>query len=306
MPRWLDYIFILRPILYFPVWTYYLAGYWGGGNTIFHPELWRICSAFLTGLPLTLAVGSIFIFNQLKDIDTDRINGKLFLISEGIVPLRAAYVEAAVLAAVSLAAALLIGVETGLLIAVLLAVSGWCYNYPPFSWKNHPFMGIFTNAAAGMIIYNLGWIAGGGEVFFPPRAAAYGLAGAAVYLNTTLPDRQGDAETGKRTFGVVYGTVVTARWALILEICMIGAAALTGDHLLFICGLIMLPFFIYSGVTAREKEVVRSTKYSVTVLAAAVGVLYPLYAILIAAVFIISKWYYKKKFNLCYPSLKNE
>lgn len=307
VPAWLDNVFLLRPTLFYPVWTFFLAGHYGGrGAVLAEADTSGIPQLIPLSVSLTLCVGAVFILNQLNDIDTDKINGKLFLVSEGIISRRSALVQAAVLAVVGMAGGCICGCNAGLLLFILLFLSGWCYNYPPLSWKDHPVMGIVTNAGAGILIYSLGWLAGGSDTLFPARAAAYGLAGGAVYLNTTLPDRPGDAASGKITFGVKYGSAKTAAWALILELCMLAVAAFTGDRLLLICGGLMLPFFIYSAVTGREKEVVRATKYSVLVLAAAVTILYPLYLIPVISVFFISKWYYKKRFNLCYPSFKNE
>ncbi|MBN2417673.1 UbiA family prenyltransferase [bacterium] len=306
VPGWLDYLFLLRPTLFYPVWTFFLAGH-SGGRTTGATDMYTggPLHLFLAAIPLTLTVGAVFILNQLNDIQTDRINGKLFLVSEGLISRRKALIQAVLLAAAGTAGGFIAGTGFGLLILALLVLSGWCYNYPPASWKDHPIMGIVTNAGAGVLIYSIGWYAGGGDPLLPARAAAYGLAGGAVYLNTTLPDRQGDEASGKITFGVKYGTQKTAAWALILELFMLAVAALTGDRLLLICGGIMLPFFVYSAVTGEEKDVVRATKYSVLALAAGITVLHPLYLIPVVTVFFVSKWYYKRRFDISYPSFRN-
>lgn len=257
-------------------------------------------------ISLSLVVGAVFILNQIKDIETDRVNGKLFLLSDGIVSIRAAYIEAACLACAGLVQAFLLEAQAGLLLVLLLLLSGWLYNYPPASWKNRPFAGILTNAGAGVLIYSLGWLAGGGRPLLPFQAVAYALAGAAVYLNTTLPDREGDARTGKITFGVRCGVKKTAFWALVLEIGMLALAVYSGDRLLIISGSVMLPFFVYSAVKGTVKDVTRATKLSVLALAAAVCYLYPWYLLPVFLVFFMSKWYYKARFGLNYPSFRNE
>ena len=305
--RLFDFLFILRPTLYYPIWTFFLAGHWGGktlgGGEIGIREpggFWPIIIA------LSCIVGSVFILNQIKDIETDRVNGKLFLLSDGIISIKAAYMEAALLALAGLILGFFIDWQLGLLLAVLFILSGYCYNYPPAAWKDCAIMGIVTNAGAGLLIYSVGWYAAGGEPLVPLNSIAYVMAGASVYLNTTLPDRKGDGSTGKITFGVKYGVRNTAIWALIFEVLMLALAACFKDQLLFISGIIMLPFFAYGALKATVEDVTRATKFSVLALAVAVCIIYPMYLLPIFGVFFLSKWYYKTRFNLNYPSFKSE
>lgn len=302
----LDYFFLLRPTLFYPIWTFFLAGCWGGmkfgvGASVFaHPAgpVW-------VALGLSLVMGSVFILNQIQDAETDRVNGKLFLIANGIVSLKEAYTEAILLGVCGLGISFWIDIRVGLCLLVLLVLSGWLYNYPPAEWKDRPVMGIVTNAVGGLIIYCLGWMTGGGAGIVPLRAAAYTLAGAAVFLNTTLPDIEGDEKTGKITFGVRYGIERTAIWALILETITVGLALLFRDWLLFIPGFLVFPFFILGAMKRTMAEVLWATKFSVLALAAAVCIFFPWYLLPVFFVFFFSKWYYKKRFNFDYPSFKS-
>ncbi|OQX96661.1 hypothetical protein B6I21_00295 [candidate division KSB1 bacterium 4572_119] len=65
----LDYIFILRPTLFFPVWTVFLAGY--HANTKFSQEVTHPNNPVLALFLFTLMMGAAFIYNQLVDIETD-------------------------------------------------------------------------------------------------------------------------------------------------------------------------------------------------------------------------------------------
>ena len=60
---------------------------------------------------MTALLAGGFILNQIRDADADRLNEKCFLIPRGIVSLRAAWIELAVLWAA----------------AVALAVAGWIH-----------------------------------------------------------------------------------------------------------------------------------------------------------------------------------
>lgn len=303
--RMFDWLFLLRPTLFYPIWTYYLAGHWGGqtfgrGENGFHHSMgiWGSVGA------LSLTVGSIYIFNQIQDRETDRVNHKLFLLSDGHFPVRWAYIEAAVFAVLGLCWGFLIDVKVGLMLSALLLLSGYCYNYAPFRWKDHAIMGMLTNGVSGYVLYSLGWMTAGGEPALTWRALAYMVAGACVYLNTTLPDLKGDAATGKVTFGVRYGVKATARWALVLEVLTVVMAWQLKEWILFWPALAVLPLFIWGACCSTVEEVMRVTKYSVLALAVGVCVVFPAFLIPVFVVFFMTRWYYKARFNFDYPNFK--
>jgi 4-hydroxybenzoate polyprenyltransferase len=253
---------------------------------------------------LSLVMAGVYILNQMQDIETDRANHKLFLLSDGIISPRHAGREAGFLVLLGACAGFIIDLYLGLGLIILFVLAGWLYNFSPFKWKDRPLMGLFTNGAGGMLIYLLGWKAGGGVPWIPVRALAYLMAGVSVFLNTTLPDRVGDEKTGKITFVVQYGIAATAWWAFITEAAAVVLALLTRDWLLFIPGAVSMPLFVMAVVRRTEKDVVRATKCSILALVLAVCVVFPWYAILILFIFIFTKWYYKRRFNFDYPSLK--
>ncbi|MCK5146626.1 UbiA family prenyltransferase [bacterium] len=304
--RLFDWLFLLRPTLFYPIWTYYLAGHWsakafGHGENGFH----RSMGLFGSIAALSLVVGSIYILNQIRDRETDRINHKLFLLSEGHIPVGGAYIEAGLLAVIGLLWGFWIDQHVGFVLLALLAISGYGYNYPPFCWKDRAIMGLVTNAVSGYVLYSLGWATAGGHPVLPMRGLAYMLAGACVYLNTTLPDLKGDAASGKITFGVKYGVKATARWALILEIATVIVAGYFKEWILFIPALVVLPLYVWGATRSTVDEIMRATKYSVLALAIGVCVVFPLYLIPVFVVFFMTRWYYKARFNFDYPNFKS-
>ena len=72
--RTLDYLFVLRPTLFFPVWTVFLASY--HASLFFEPEKIVPINPLIVAFLLSLLMGAVFIFNQLADIETDRKNKK--------------------------------------------------------------------------------------------------------------------------------------------------------------------------------------------------------------------------------------
>jgi len=303
--EWFDALFLLRPTLFFPVWTYFLAGQSGGARypkvslQLLHPmgTLWIMAA-------LSLLMGSVFILNQIQDMETDRRNRKLFLLANGIVPVRHAVREAVVLAAVSIGLAFWADPIFGLGFMALFLIAGILYNFPPTAWKNHAILGILVNGAGSMLIYDIGWVAGGGEQALPLQMFAYAFAVVAVFLNTTLPDRKGDQATGKITFGVRYGLGRTVLWALVFEAGSFALSLFLREWLLFIPSALALPFFTMAAIRRKLPDTLRATKLAVSALAGAVCVVYPATLLLIAAVYFLSRWYYQKRFHMDYPNFR--
>ena len=308
-----DYIFVLRPTLFFPVWTVFLAGYlvqlhaanFSMSHVLAIPTGWSPMKwhhLFLGGM-LTLLLGGAFIINQIADVENDRQNHKLFLIANGHISTRAAMWEAGFLIGISVAGAFYYSVTQGSLFLTLFLVSGIFYSMKPFAWKDRPIMGLITNACAGFIVFFIGW-----AVYRPLTLSAlysaipYVLAISSVYLCTTLPDIKGDKSTGKITFGVKYDFKVTIFLALILEFSTCLIAFWLKDWLIFVPAIISLPFFILATVKRQMRYVFRAIKIPIFLLSMAICWKCPIYFLFILIVFFFSRWYYRSRFNLKYPS----
>ena len=124
-----DFIFLLRPMILIPVWTFYLLGAWHAGRLSGAP-IPRV--QFFVGLAsFTALLGAVYIINQIADRETDRINGKLFLVSHGIVRLRSAWIEAAALVVSAFALSLLLMPEAVTLLLLAGLGLGIAYSGEP-------------------------------------------------------------------------------------------------------------------------------------------------------------------------------
>lgn len=300
----LDYVFLLRPTLCYPVWIFFIAGHWGARQA-FPDSEWQVVDALLIVSAVTLLMGAVYILNQLQDVETDRANHKLFIIADGIVSVRSAYTEAVILSLVSLAAGFMFHPYIGVLFVLLFIITGIFYNYPPTRWKDRPLMGMVANGMGCVLIYLIGWLAVRSQLRIPAHAWLYGVAGISVSLNTTLPDMEGDRLAGKRTFAVAYGIEATAIAALVVEALTIGWAWYLKEWLLFWPAVLVLPLFVWAVITRKRADVMRATKVSVVALALAVCVICPWVLIPVFAVFFLSKFYYRKRFDFNYPTFKS-
>ena len=98
----IDCFFLLRIALLAPVWTILLVG-WITGSAGLRPFLWFSHTgktnpgqfyvwAALGGF--SLIVASIYVVNQIVDIESDRINHKLFLLPHNYISIRTAWILA--------------------------------------------------------------------------------------------------------------------------------------------------------------------------------------------------------------------
>ncbi|MBN2425960.1 MAG: UbiA family prenyltransferase [Calditrichaceae bacterium] len=306
----LDYFFVMRPILFIPGWSTMLAGYLiskqimvsnYSESLIFLPtktiSIMFVCFA--------LAMGGCFLFNQLEDRQTDRINNKLFLISEGYIAKTEAAVLAYVLITMAIITSYFLNAYVLSIIILFIVLTGYIYNYRPFTAKDKPFASMIANSLMGILAFYIGWF-----TRFPDGRnpildiIPYFAFNTALYFFTTLPDLHGDEKSGKRTIAVVYGknkliNIACAFYALSL----ISAILLTDiQALLFI--VLTGPFFILAFIKKDEKSAVLTTKYGILFFALIICVQLPFYFFLLILLFILTKWYYKKRFNFDYPNLK--
>jgi len=305
--KFCDYIFILRPTLFFPVWTVYAAGYLtfhkfsGAGLNGAAPTLDQN-SLSLLGI-LTLLMGSGYILNQLCDVETDRRNHKLFLIADHHVSPPVAWTEMILLSIFAITAGFFYGNSIGALLVAVFLLTGIFYNVAPFAWKGRPLLGLIANALGALLIFTAGWWSQKIEWQLPiQHALPYMFAVAAVYLYTTLLDLDGDAECEKMTFGVHYGFAVTAMVGGVLELSALFSSYWLKDWIIFYPALIAAPFFIRAAIKQNLAEVSRAIKLPILFLAAAICIKIWQYFFLIAFVFYFSRWYYRRRFGLNYPN----
>lgn len=308
----LDYLFVLRPTLFFPVWTVFLIGHWAAFR--FDPGLAlarRPPLVFLdltdigVFLLLTCLMGAVFLINQIADVESDRLNKKLFLLANGDISTKTAYWETVILLFIALIGASWLALELALVFLLTLFITGVLYSVNPFQLKNRVWGGIVINMLGAPLVFSIGWLSNGQfGLNLLLHTLPYATAIGAIFLLTTLPDVEGDRRVGKITFGVRYGSAKTVVLALIFEILTIIMALLVRDWAILIPALLALVFFAHAARKADLASVLLAVRLSVLFISLIVCIRYPFYLAVLLVNFYVSKWYYRKRFNLDYPSFK--
>uniref|UniRef100_A0A7V3VUT4 Prenyltransferase n=1 Tax=candidate division WOR-3 bacterium TaxID=2052148 RepID=A0A7V3VUT4_UNCW3 len=300
-----DYILLLRPLILIPVWNFYLIG-----NHLADTKAWFSIKSFLGLFIYTMLMGGIYILNQITDIETDRINKKLFILSENYIPLRNAYIEMFVLWGFSISLALFFGLPF-FLIVVFSLLLGVSYSLPPIKLKGRPFLDALSNGFGyGILNFLAGWvILRNFEWDTITKLLPYFFSILAVFINTTIVDIEGDKKTGDNTTSVFIGAGASYILSTFLLLCGAILASLNKDLICLIPSTISLPLFFYVTLYyLKNKKINRrftivSFRLPGVIFTIITCLIYPGYIPFLILTIGGMKIYYKKRFNINYPSL---
>jgi len=299
-----DYLFLLRPILFVPLWALTLLGYfWAEGGT--YRLAWLPQGRLLLSLFLySLLMGSVYVLNQIFDRDSDRLNRKLYLLAKGYVNLRAAWVECFLLIVVSLSLSLLFSPAYRVFILLSLGL-GILYSAPPFKLKGKPILDILSNSIGyGCLAFMVGWLSlGTYDVGHLLKSLPYVLAVAAVFINTTVPDIEGDRKTGNITTGVFLGIRGTTILALLAILGAVASSLALGDWLCLIASTAATPLFVWAAIRGRVKPAMMAYQLGGGALVIILCILFPWFLVLLLLTYGSLKLYHKARFRMNYPAL---
>ncbi len=300
--RLFDSLFVLRPTLMFPLWTMTLCGHHlSNSNEALSGTQWWLLSVSLSAL-----FGLVYLLNQFRDRESDRLNGKLHLVSSGIMSRRWLIAEMIILDIIVLVGIFYAGfAHIYLMIILIFVIAGILYNYTPLALEQRPIGGLLSGIVGGWLLLHLGgMIAGETAVWW--REVPYVIAFSAACLLTGLLDRNGDEQAGKMTFTVVYGTQATIVAGLIGFVITGIWGAYNLDLVVLVPVVGSLPIMILSWKRKSINLAVQANKVAIFLLSVMVGVYYPVYLIVIVLYYSFARWYHRQRFGMGYPNFKAE
>lgn len=304
-----DFIFLMRPSIMIAVWTFFMGGVYtamrlSGSSILFN--LSSISRILVIMFLYSLLMGSVYIINQIADRDTDRINRKLFLLSDNYISPRSAVIFEIALSVTAIAGIFFMpGVRLSTeMLFILSFVLGYIYSVKPFSLKRRPVLDMLDNMAGyGLIAVIIGYQSTGrvfhlGDII---EIMPFMFSMGAVFINTTLMDYKGDKETGARTTGVFFGFRVSSILAFLFILAALVFAVINSDPVMIIASGISTPLFLIAAFKSNEYWAGFSVKFSSPVLTVILSILYPYFLIINLLTVAGMKIYYKKRFNKDYP-----
>lgn len=294
-----DYVFVTRPLILIPVWSFYILGASAGGGRGVGLGADLVC--------LTAVMVTAYLVNQVFDQESDRRNDKGHYLTRGLFSVRAVVLMALVAFAVASFMFQRAALPQRLPLALALVLS-LAYSLPPIRLCARPFLDLAVNAVGyGGIAYLVGYLSrGGSQATGWVHAAPYILLVGATFLHTTILDATGDRDSGKRTSAVVLGVRASARLGAVLaSLGLLWAAGLAVAEGVFLpLGILAAGTAVFVVAYARtggrgvSSNAIQLATALVTVPAA---VIEPGYAVLVVVLVVVARMYHRARFGIGYP-----
>lgn len=263
---------------------------------------------FMVFMLYTLISGAVYLINNIIDRRNDAANNKVFLIAdEFISPMRAKLYLTGILLVVSILS-LLISVKLFWWFAFMFLFMGVAYSVRPFSLKDRALGSVVTSFISGFVLFGFGWYlytpAGGFQVGW--HSLPYVLAWVSVSMLTTIPDTYGDALDEKQTIAVTLGHSKTQDYAFVLLGLALLFSLLTWDWVIGVSGLLALPFYSLMWRKRSVSSTLLAIRWGVSFLSFAMFFAFPAYFVACFLLFFLSRWYYRERFGIDYPTWKTK
>jgi 4-hydroxybenzoate polyprenyltransferase len=304
-----DYVFVMRPLILVPAWSFFLLGAAAGSRQ--NPMADTPASLYYGFACLTAILVTAYLLNQIFDLESDRRNLKGHFLTRGIFKVRTVLVMAMVafLFASYLFRSVGAAQRTPLVLALALSLA---YSLPPLRLVARPFVDLLANAVGyGGVAYVTGYVAYDASI---ARAAdlalPYVFFVGATFLHTTILDIDGDRNTDKTTTSVLIGVRASAVLACVLTVAGLFPAVLSayrvhGEKSSLVILSIGLVVFVYAATrllrttnTSASSNAVQVVTVVVTITAA---VAWPVYLALLVPIVVSARYYYRARFGLSYP-----
>jgi 4-hydroxybenzoate polyprenyltransferase len=298
-------LFLIRPPLLCASTTFFFAGAVSALKQTGQIRTTQLIPGALSNLLLfVLVVSAAFIVNQIRDVESDRLNRKTFLLPGGVVSRREAWLVLAGL--ITLAVGMSLGADPAVRYLTIMGLAlGFAYSVPPLRFKGRPVLDMAANVAGFAVVgFAMGWLAvtePGSRLWI--RCLPYALAMCGIFLNTCIPDEAGDRKLGDRTSCVVLGRRTVGTLILVFMAASAVSGAVSGEILCALAVVGSLPAMIAVGLEPTPCNSVMASQYSARLLLLLVCVKAPLLAIMGLIAYFGSRVYYRKRFGLRYPDM---
>lgn len=282
----LDYFFLLRPTLFFSGITIYLLALFPNSPSLY----------YISAIILFQAV--IYLYNQLYDKESDKINHKLFYLADDIISDRNGTIFYRILLLLLIFMLFFTNRLFSVTIITATILLNYLYSHPRYNWKGKPYLSAFSAFCGGSLGYLSGYFTREQELY-PELILGMLPAGIALLTAALLGmqlDLQGDKEAGKITLAVKLGSQKNRSLILIVTICGLLISLQQSEIFYLISFLVTL-----ISQLVFPKKISWQLKSPILVLSLSACWYYPGYFLYIAVYFVLARVYYKKRFDLIYP-----
>jgi len=295
----IDFIFAARPMLLLPVWSLYLISFkFYSAETALYPRGIIILAG------LTLLFAGAYYINQIYDYQSDLINKKLGFLQSGKIKKNEIKFAYLIVSVIPLMVAFIDGYFLGATFFCIFLL-GVIYSVPPLRLKDRPISGLLSNSVAyGILVPMASFKNDGGLNYLTFILPTYFfLTVSAEYLLTIIPDRTGDAESGKNTLAVLLSDKSIIIAALILLMFSFLIVWEINYLYLVIISVLSVLLFAAALISMNEKVILFACKFPILLMSLLAGYYYPGYLVFLLALLFSTRLYYKKRFGMVYPRI---
>ncbi len=315
-----DYIFVTRPMILIPAWSFFLLGVGIGERFgVGHRDAFYgiaggkvLVYAVLT---LTFVLISAYLANTLIDEDTDDINDKGHFLTKGVFTHRTLIMMTLVFFFLAAYCYRLTNWSQRWPLAMSLVLA-LTYSLPPLRFSARPVLDLVANAVG----YGGIAVVTGALCFRIEMSLAWWLATpymimvGATFMHTTILDEEGDRATGKFTSTVWLGMRASSVIAAVLGVSAAAIAAWQGyrgetDYVpVWVTGAGAV---LYLGAAIRQAGAPRPDGYravsavvvqaTTAVVTIAAAVIEPRYLAVLIPLILLARYYYRVRFGILYP-----
>ncbi|MAV89128.1 MAG: hypothetical protein CBD21_01130 [bacterium TMED161] len=308
----LDVIMIARLSSFFGVWAMVCIGMYIGdliNNTVDINSTTLSIPTSILFLGISFICASIFIANQIHDLEVDKINNKAKIIDNFIT---IEFSKKILFFLLFIGFLLIIFID--LLVAIpmisLYVICGMLFTNQNFNFKQNMFMNFLFYIFLALFLILSGLIYSRNDMAIITLITLslkfiflFLLIYGAIVLAINILDREGDRQRNRITIPQNIGIIFTSIIAFLMCLFSFFIGLYLKEPLSVVCSISSIPFFSYLIFRGKEIDVIRSIRYPILLINFYLFMIYPLLFYPIVITYYISKYYYWHRFSLHYPTL---
>ena len=308
----LDVIMITRLSYFFGVWAMVCIGMYIGdliNNSIDINSTTLSIPTSILFLGISFICASIFIVNQIYDLEVDEINNKAKII-DNFISIDFSKKILFFLLPTGFLLIIFIDILVVLPMVLLYLICGMLFTNQNFNFKQNMFMNFLFYIILALLLILSGLIYSRSDMTIISLFSLslkfiflFLLIYGAVVLAINILDQEGDQKSNRITIPQNIGIRFTSIIAFLMCLFSFFIGLYLEEPLSVVSSISSIPFFLYLIFRGKEKDVIRSIRYPILLINFYLFMIFPLLFYPIVITYYISKYYYWHRFSMHYPTL---
>ena len=308
----LDVIMITRLSYFFGVWAMVCIGMYIGdliNNSIDINSTTLSIPTSILFLGISFICASIFIVNQIYDLEVDKINNKAKII-DNFISIDFSKKILFFLLPTGFLLIIFIDILVVLPMVLLYLICGMLFTNQNFNFKQNMFMNFLFYIILAFLLILSGLIYSRSDMTIISLFSLslkfiflFLLIYGAVVLAINILDQEGDQKSNRITIPQNIGIRFTSIIAFLMCLFSFFIGLYLEEPLSVVSSISSIPFFLYLIFRGKDKDVIRSIRYPILLINFYLFMIFPLLFYPIVITYYISKYYYWHRFSMHYPTL---